>query len=169
MKNTPSQSLRNFPDLASRNNNNNNNIKMNFIYIYIYIYILVRPAWVGHLERKESWGVFGFAFARTKACLPRRNKAHSKPSKQRLFSLTLSLSIKHVQPQDDNNLMDGRSVGRPSWVFSNQRGTLYIVIPKLSILKCGHASMLIYLYDLYLHVKKNCTYERKKERVVEGI
>jgi hypothetical protein len=121
MKNTPSQSLRNFPDLASRNNNNNNNIKMN----YIYIYILVRPAWVGHLERKESWGVFGFAFARTKACLPRRNKAHSKPSKKRLFSLTLSLSIKHVQPQDDNNLMVGRSVGRPSWC-SVIKGLRYI-------------------------------------------
>jgi hypothetical protein len=45
MKNTPSQSLRNFPDLASRNNNNNNNIKMNFIYIYIYIY--TGPAGLG--------------------------------------------------------------------------------------------------------------------------
>lgn len=75
---------------------------MNYIYSnYIWV--------VGHVERKESWGVFGFAFARTKAAYQERIK-HIQNRKKKGFSLSPSLSLSN-SPQHDN-LMVGWSVGR---------------------------------------------------------
>ena len=55
---------------------------------------------IGHVERKESLLArvqFGFAFARTKDVLARRNKAYSKPGKRDL-TLTHGWSVLESAP-----------------------------------------------------------------------
>jgi hypothetical protein len=114
MKNTPSQSLRNFPDLASRNNNNNNNIKMNFIYIYIYIYIY----WSGRpglviLKERNLGGCLDLLLQEPRPAYQEGIK-HIQNRQKKGFSLSLSLSLSNTYSHRMIIIswLVGRSVGR---------------------------------------------------------
>ena len=116
------------------------NVHNQYIVIFYYhrllLYVYIFQLELGHVERKESERVFGgLLFCKNQGCLPRTNKAHSRPSKGKPFSFS-SLTQESRQITMVIVWLVGRLVitHHPRYL-SNQRNIEFTMIPKLSMLK----------------------------------